>query len=140
MARIQGLEHPAWSGGGEQCERGQPRWGLCRMDISKALPGNIILGPFQLDERRKKVWVMGKEQALSPKLFDLLRIFLCRPGIAISTTDLAVAMSPVDEQWNPAGVKQCVNLLRQTIEFNPIEPRWLKDVGGFGYRLSIEPL
>ncbi len=102
-----------------------------------AIENEIELGPFKLDDSRKKIYVKGVEKSLSPKLFDLLKIFIDNPGKVISPAELAVKLWPFDERSDPEDVKQYVYLLRKAIEPDPAKPRWLRNVRGFGYQLIV---
>jgi DNA-binding response OmpR family regulator len=97
--------------------------------------GVINRGPFTLDDRTKKVYVDGEEKSLTPRLFDLLRIFVTNPGKVLSLAELAANLSSLNDNLEPHDVKQYIYLLRRAIEPDPTRPRWLRNVRGFGYEL-----
>lgn len=98
----------------------------------------ISLGSFRLDDRIKKVYVEGKAKCLSPKLFELLKIFALNPGRIFSLAELAVNLWPDNDRRDPEDVSQYIYLLRKAIEVEPARPRWLRNVRGFGYQLMID--
>jgi DNA-binding response OmpR family regulator len=92
-------------------------------------------GGLQLLESMHRVTLNGVELDLTPKEYELLRIFLRRPGIVFGRETL------LREVWGyqPAGDTRTVDVhvqrLRAKIEDNPARPSRLCTVRGFGYRL-----
>ena len=95
----------------------------------------LCLGLFKLDERRKTVYVNGDEKRLTPKLFDLLKVFMSYSDKVFSPAELAANLWPHNKRAGPEDIKQYVYLLRKEIESDPARPRWLRNVRGFGYQL-----
>lgn len=114
------------------------RWRDRIPDVDRRKNRVLSLGPFQLDERRKTVSINGDTKSLPPKLFDLLKIFVADPGKVLSPEELAANLWSVNERSDPTDVKQYVYLLRKAIEPDPAQPRWLRNVRGFGYELIID--
>jgi DNA-binding response OmpR family regulator len=98
--------------------------------------GKYILGPITLDEETKLVTVDGDPISLTPIEFNILRLLIKHPGRIYSSEQIYEAV------WNEAayGADKTVTVhirhLRQKIEINPSEHRYLKIVWGFGYKLE----
>ena len=93
-------------------------------------------GVIELDDREKRVMVDGEKVNLTPTEFDILRLFMKNPGKVFSPRDI------YREVWHdsPLGSENTVAVhirhLREKIEINPAEPRYITVVWGQGYRLK----
>ena len=93
-------------------------------------------GGIELDDREKRVMVDGEKVNLTPTEFDILRLFMKNPGKVFSPRDI------YREVWHdsPLGSENTVAVhirhLREKIELNPAEPRYITVVWGQGYRLK----
>ncbi len=93
-------------------------------------------GGITLDNAAKSVTVDGEETRLTPTEFDLLLLFMKNPGRVFSPSEIYSAIwdnSPVGAQ-NTVAVH--IRHLREKIEINPSEPRYIKVVWGQGYKLE----
>lgn len=90
-----------------------------------------------LDDRLKNVYVQGNSKDLTPKLFNLLKVFLSHPGKVFSPEEIAATLWPKSDRADPEDVKQYIYQLRNAIEPDPSKPRWIQNVRGFGYQLII---
>ena len=93
-------------------------------------------GGIELDDREKRVMVDAEKVNLTPTEFDILRLFMKNPGKVFSPRDI------YREVWHdsPLGSENTVAVhirhLREKIEINPAEPRYITVVWGQGYRLK----
>jgi two-component system, OmpR family, alkaline phosphatase synthesis response regulator PhoP len=93
-------------------------------------------GPFRLDRTGRRVFLNGAELPLTSTEFKLLEFFLTHRGRAWSREQL------LDEVWGrqsyvtPRTVDVHVRRLRERIEEQPDNPRYLATVRGFGYRFE----
>ncbi len=96
----------------------------------------ICIGGIELDDDTKKVVVNGDEVNLTPTEFLLLRLFMQNPGKVYSPKEI------YRQVWEdaPLGAEGTVAVhirhLREKIEINPSEPRYLKVVWGQGYKME----
>ena len=96
-------------------------------------------GGVELDGRRHEVRVRGKQVAMTPKEFDLLRTFLTAKG-RLRTRDYLIA-----EVWGTSYFGDTKTLdvhikrLRKKIERDPHHPENIITVRGLGYRFLDEP-
>jgi DNA-binding response OmpR family regulator len=98
--------------------------------------GRCTLGPIVLDEESKAVTVDGESVSLTPIEYNILRLLIRHPGRIYSSSEIYELV------WNESayGAENAVSVhirhLRQKIEINPSEPRYLKVVWGLGYKLE----
>ena len=98
--------------------------------------GLLKNGGIAMDDAAKTVTVDGEAASLTPLEFNILRLLLQHPGQVFSTAQI------YEQVWNdPAyGSENTVAVhirhLREKIEINPAEPRYLKVVWGLGYKIE----
>ena len=90
-----------------------------------------------IEPRTREVTVDGDAVSLTPKEFDLLAFSRRSPRQVFSRRQLLTQVwdSSPDYQ-DPATVTVHIGRLRQKIEADPEEPRWLTTVWGVGYRFE----
>ena len=93
----------------------------------------FALGDLSVDLVRRIVKVRGKEVKLSPKEYELLRVMVQHAGKVLTHKFLLKELwaSPIDPQYLRVYVRQ----LRQKIEPDPPQPRYILTETGIGYRL-----
>ena len=98
--------------------------------------GTITIGGIVLDDRAKTVAVDGDEVSLTPIEYEILKLLMENPGKVYSTRSIYETVW----QENPYGSENAVAVhirhLREKIEINPSEPRYLKVVWGQGYKME----
>ena len=99
-------------------------------------PERLVMGGIELDDRSKQVWLDGECVALTPTEFEILKLLMTSPGKVYSPRDI------YREVWkdNPIGSENTVAVhirhLREKLEINPAEPRYIKVVWGQGYKME----
>jgi two-component system, OmpR family, response regulator len=91
---------------------------------------------LEMDEDRHQVWRAGREVALSPTEFRLLRYFLLNPDRVLSKQQILDHVWQYDFNGEDNVVETYVSYLRRKLD-DP-EPRLLQTVRGFGYVLRAE--
>jgi phosphate regulon transcriptional regulator PhoB len=99
-------------------------------------PGRAQVGPFRLDATARRVFLNDRELALTSTEFKLLEFFLTHPGRAYSRDQLLEEVWGQQRFVTPRTVDVHVRRLREQIEEQPDEPRYLTTVRGFGYRFE----
>ena len=98
--------------------------------------GQITIGGIVLDDSSKTVTVDGDGVSLTPIEYDILKLLMEHPGKVFSTRVIYETVW----QENPIGSENAVAVhirhLREKIEINPSEPRYLKVVWGQGYKME----
>lgn len=100
-------------------------------------PSCLTAGGIELDDNSKTVTVDGESVNLTPTEYDILKLFMVNPGTVFSPKDIYRRV------WNdsPIGAEGTVAVhirhLREKIEINPAEPRYIKVVWGKGYKMEV---
>ena len=98
--------------------------------------GALTVGGICLDDNAKTVTVDGEDVNLTPIEYGILHLLMKNPGRVYSTKKI------YEEVWQeaPIGSEGAVAVhirhLREKIEINPSEPRYLKVVWGQGYKME----
>ena len=96
----------------------------------------LTLGSIVLNDREKTVSVEGKSVALTPTEYSILRLLMRHPGKVYSTKALYEAVWQEAPFGSEGAVAVHIRHLREKIEINPSEPRYLKVVWGQGYKME----
>lgn len=99
-------------------------------------PELLKAGGIVMDVKGHEVTLDGDPLSLTPIEYDMLKLFLSRPGEVLSPQEI------YREVWkeNPVGAEGTVSVhirhLREKIEIVPSNPRYIKVVWGKGYKLE----
>ena len=96
----------------------------------------LVIGGIVLNDRTKVVTVEGEAVSLTPTEFSILRLLMQNPGKVYSTTALYEAVWQEVALGSEGAVAVHIRHLREKIEINPSEPRYLKVVWGQGYKME----
>lgn len=96
----------------------------------------LIIGGIVLNDRTKTVTVEGEAVNLTPTEYSILRLLMQNPGKVYSTTALYEAVWQEVALGSEGAVAVHIRHLREKIEINPSEPRYLKVVWGQGYKIE----
>ena len=96
----------------------------------------LKVGGIELDDKEKTVTLDGESVALTPTEYEILKLLMQNPGQVFSPREIYRKI------WNdlPYGSENTVAVhirhIREKIEINPKEPRYLKVVWGVGYKIE----
>jgi DNA-binding response OmpR family regulator len=96
----------------------------------------LVIGTVELDDETKSVSVDGEYVALTPLEYNILHLLMKSPGRVYSGTQI------YEQVWNDpsfgsnATVAVHIRHLREKIEIDPANPRYLKVVWGLGYKFE----
>ena len=96
----------------------------------------LTLGGITLNDRTKEVTVEGQSVSLTPTEYSILRLLMTHPGKVYSTKALYEAVWQEAAFGSEGAVAVHIRHLREKIEINPSEPRYLKVVWGQGYKIE----
>ena len=102
----------------------------------ETVEGNLTVGGMTLDDRTKTVSVDGEEVALTPTEYAILHLLMANPGKVFSTKVLYESVWQETALGSEGAVAVHIRHLREKIEINPSEPRYLKVVWGQGYKME----
>ncbi|MBR4158285.1 MAG: response regulator transcription factor [Oscillospiraceae bacterium] len=94
------------------------------------------VGPVTLDEESKTVTVSGENVTLTPIEFNILRLLISHPGRIYSSAQIYERVWKEEAYGAENAVSVHIRHLRQKIEIDPSQPRWLKVVWGLGYKME----
>jgi DNA-binding response OmpR family regulator len=107
-----------------------------RREEMDAEPSALSIGPFQLDRGARRVFLDQRELTLTSTEFNLLEFFLTHPGRAYSREQLLESVWGEQRFVTPRTVDVHVRRLREQIEPQADNPKYLTTVRGFGYRFE----
>ena len=96
----------------------------------------LVIGTVELDDETKSVAVDGEYVALTPLEYNILHLLMRSPGRVYSGVQI------YEQVWNDpafgsnATVAVHIRHLREKIEIDPANPRYLKVVWGLGYKFE----
>ena len=99
-------------------------------------PDRYVLGGIELNDVDKSVTVDGQPVQLTPSEYGILRLLIKNPGRVYSSSQI------YEQVWNEASlgsehsVAVHIRHLREKVEINPSEPRYIKVVWGLGYKME----
>lgn len=102
----------------------------------QAKPNIYTVGTVTLDEESKRVTVDGESVALTPIEYNILHLLMKNPGHIYSSAQIYELVWKEDSLGAETSVSVHIRHLRQKIEINPSEPRYLKVVWGLGYKME----
>jgi DNA-binding response OmpR family regulator len=97
---------------------------------------NLTIGTITLDDRTKTVTVDGEAVSLTPTEYAILHLLMANPGKVYSTKLLYESVWQETPLGSEGAVAVHIRHLREKIEINPSEPRYLKVVWGQGYKIE----
>ena len=97
---------------------------------------SLSIGSITLDDRTKAVTVDGETVSLTPTEYAILHLLMENPGKVFSTKLLYESVWQEAALGSEGAVAVHIRHLREKIEINPSEPRYLKVVWGQGYKME----
>ena len=97
---------------------------------------SLTIGGITLDDLAKTVTVDGDRVNLTPTEYAILHLLMQNPGKVYSTKALYEAVWKETALGSEGAVAVHIRHLREKIEINPSEPRYIKVVWGQGYKME----
>ena len=102
-------------------------------------PSRIVIGGIVLDDDAKSVTVDGDPISLTPMEYNILCLLMRHPGRVYSSAQIYEQIWNESALGSESAVAVHIRHLREKIEINPSEPRYLKVVWGLGYKMEPQP-
>ena len=102
-------------------------------------PSRIVIGGIVLDDDAKSVTVDGDPISLTPMEYNILCLLMRHPGHVYSSAQIYEQIWNESALGSESAVAVHIRHLREKIEINPSEPRYLKVVWGLGYKMEPQP-
>lgn len=101
----------------------------------KVKASTMRVGGVEMDDQAKTVTVDGALVALTPREYDILRLLMMHPDTVYSPSEIyRVVWEELPLNADNA-VAVHIRHIREKIEINPSEPRYLQVVWGKGYKM-----
>lgn len=97
----------------------------------------VVCGPFSVHLGRRVLIVNGQETQLTPKLAQLVEVFMRNPGHTLDRRFLMERVWNTDYMGDTRTLDVHIRWIRRAIESDPGKPRYLKTIRGVGYRLEL---
>jgi DNA-binding response OmpR family regulator len=107
-----------------------------RTETSEDAP--ILRGRLRIDPAKREVTVGDRQVELTPKEFELLRLFASNPGRVFPRKYLLEKIWDYSYEGYDRTIDSHINRLRAKIEDNPENPQMVLTVWGIGYKFSDE--
>lgn len=99
-------------------------------------PDSLCVGGITLDDRAKTVTVDGNDIHLTPREYDILLLLMQHVGTVYSPREIYRTVWKEDPYGAENAIAVHIRHLREKIEINPAEPRYIKVVWGKGYKME----
>lgn len=96
----------------------------------------LQIGGIELNDVRKQVMVDGEEISLTPTEYDILKLLMQNSGKVFAPKEIYERVWKDLPYGSESTVAVHIRHLREKIEINPAEPRYLKVVWGQGYKFE----
>ena len=95
-----------------------------------------VVGDLIIDDERKKVILEGKEVKFTPTEYNILK-FLCKNKGKVFSIEQIYKNVWEDEAYGAENIIAVhIRHIREKIEINPKEPKYLKVIWGVGYKIE----
>ena len=101
-------------------------------------PSVVEVSGIQLDNAQRELLVLGKRVELTAMEFDLLAFLMEHPGQVFTRLELLEAIRGTTYDSFERSIDSHIKRLRQKIEPDPKNPRFVLTVFGVGYRFAKE--
>ncbi len=98
--------------------------------------GILKLGGIELDDKQKKVFLDGEFVKLTRTEYEILKLLMQNPGEVFSPGQIYQKVWKDDPYGTENTVAVHIRHLREKIEYDPAEPRYLKVLWGRGYKMG----
>ena len=104
--------------------------------VGNTTEDTLVIGGIELRDRAKEVYLDGNPVSLTPLEYDILKCLMMHRGEVLSPKDI------YEEVWQDTmvGAESTVAVhirhLREKLEYDSANPRYLKAVWGHGYKME----
>lgn len=98
----------------------------------------VTVGGVTVNDNDKSVTVDGETVSLTPKEYEILKLLIRNQGKVFSPTDIYRSVWNDEPFGSDSTVAVHIRHLREKIEINPNEPRYIKVVWGHGYQFALQ--
>ena len=107
-----------------------------RLGGSSSGESTLNIGGISLDDGSKDVTVDGEPVSLTPTEYEILKLLMNNPGRVFSPREIYKLVWKDEPYGAESTVAVHIRHLREKLEINPAEPRYIKAVWGQGYKME----
>ncbi len=96
----------------------------------------LVIGGIELNDTKKTVTVDSVPVSLTPMEYGILKLLMENPGKVFSSSVIYETVWNDHSIGNESTVAVHIRHLREKVEINPSEPRYIKVVWGQGYKME----
>ncbi|MBO5239415.1 MAG: response regulator transcription factor [Lachnospiraceae bacterium] len=96
----------------------------------------LVNGGLMLEDDKKQVTLDGEPIKLTPTEYKIVRLFMQNPGIVFSSSQIYESIWEGDSYATENIVSVHIRRIREKIEINPKEPKYIKVMWGVGYKMD----
>ena len=96
----------------------------------------LVIGGVVLDDAQKTVTLDGELISLTPTEYAILKLLMEQPGRVFSSAEIYDAVWKGSAVGMENTVAVHIRHIREKLEINPAEPRYIKVVWGHGYKME----
>ena len=99
-------------------------------------PDTLTIGGISMNDKAKEITLDGEPVSLTKMEYEILKFFLQHPGQAFTPKEIYQNVWQEAPMGNESTVAVHIRHLREKIEYDPANPRYLKAVWGRGYKME----
>lgn len=107
-----------------------------KLGSAKTVGSEICIGAVCVNDTEKSVTVDGEAVSLTPTEYEILKLLMINAGAVLSPKKIYESVWHDTAIGNESTVAVHIRHLREKIEINPAEPRYLKVVWAHGYKFE----
>lgn len=96
----------------------------------------LTVGGIELSDRTKEVLLDGEPVSLTPKEYEILKLLMSSPGTVFSPREIYAKVWKEKPFGSENTVAVHIRHLREKLEIDPADPRYITVVFGQGYRME----
>lgn len=96
----------------------------------------LVNGGLMLEDDKKQVTLDGEPVKLTPTEYKIVRLFMQNIGIVFSSSQIYESIWEGDSYATENIVSVHIRRIREKIEINPKEPKYIKVMWGVGYKMD----
>ena len=100
--------------------------------------GDYERDEFQVFSSQREIHLNGHSLNLTNMEFELLNLFLEQPGILFSRDDILKNLKGIEAKIFSRSIDILISRLRQKIEIEPDDPKYIKTIWGKGYMFLLK--
>ena len=100
----------------------------------------ITIGGIELNDKAKEVTLDGNPVSLTPLEYDILKLLMTHPGEVLSPKEIYTSVWKENMIGAESTVAVHIRHLREKLEYDSTNPRYLIAVWGRGYKMEGTPL